>query len=117
MGKRTGNAAKRWAAHLAAAKHAGMTLSKYAQANRLSVSSLYMARHLEARGSATGGAGERASKQFVPVKLSSSASPSSSARVRARLANGVALEIELADAQSNLLGAFVSTLARLPCSD
>lgn len=113
----------RWSPHLAAARDEGKTLSEYARGRGLSRHTLYAARQMM-RGVESkpgrlprGRAGRRtkplASSTFAAVKLSgcSAALAGSAPRLRARLANGVTVELECGGVNEMLLVAAIRALA------
>lgn len=113
----------RWKPHLVAAKREGKTLNAYARSHGLSACTLYAARQiLQAMNGGLASArpahvksshGNRVpNSAFAPVKVATPVLPSagSSARLQARLPNGVMLELTGADAV--LLGVAIQRLAR-----
>jgi len=98
---------------VAAAEREGTSLAHYARERGLSANNLYAARYNERRL-----VGARARRSaFVPIKLTEAGHASSSARVRASLPNGVVLELFVGEQDTRLLGALLTSLSSLPCSD
>ncbi|MGH7423257.1 MAG: IS66 family insertion sequence element accessory protein TnpA [Candidatus Methylomirabilales bacterium] len=108
---------ERWRGHLAAAQRRGVTLAQYAREQGLSRHTLYAARQQLQREAAASGRRRRPEAKvvmkqspFVAVRVTPGA-----AVVRARLANGVALEFGALAAGDYT--ALLATLAALPCSN
>jgi hypothetical protein len=114
---------ERWLPHLEAAKREGKTVNAYARSRGLAACTLYAARQMlsDAHGERTskrkGPSQHSVSKAvsgtaFAAVKLAAPVVPLSrpSARLQARLPNGVMLELAGADAA--LLAVAIKTLAR-----
>lgn len=115
----------RWSPHLAAAKRAGETLTQYARSRGLSRHTLYAARQMLRVMSGKPAVQRRprvlraASKSlpesaFAAVNLSALSQSVSGAapRLRARLPNGVMLELTWDGAETALLAAAIDALAR-----
>ncbi|MFM9969160.1 MAG: hypothetical protein ACKVQK_12270 [Burkholderiales bacterium] len=120
----------RWGPHLVAAKREGVSLAQYARVNGLSVYSLYAAREtirkvagksLPSRQSATprdvgklvpksSGISMSSSSSFAPVKVVRLDAPRFGvlAQLRARLPNGV--RVELIDADAEVVSAAIQAL-------
>lgn len=103
-----------WSWHLAQAGRQNKTLAQYAREHRVSVSSLYNARHASKR------LGQELSGRpapFVPVKLVAPLAANDRMSVQARLRNGVTVDLPVVDESADSLWALLNVLSRLPCSD
>jgi len=111
----------RWGPHLCAAKQAGMSLTQYAAEHGLSRHTLYAARQMlkaSARiGCGASAVGAQSSPAFSEVRLvaqpiAALALPRASGpSLRARLPNGIALELSCDGAHATLVRALIDALA------
>ncbi len=111
----------RWGPHLRAAKQAGMSLTQYAAEHGLSRHTLYAARQMlkaSARiGRGASAVGAQSSPAFSEMRLvaqpiAALALPRASGpNLRARLPNGIALELSCEGAHATLVRALIDALA------
>jgi hypothetical protein len=112
----------RWEPHLRAAKRQGKSVKQYAAEHGLSAYTLYAAREMLKARACAGGSEERAGSglpAFAEVKLRQSQEAtvdlpvvSIAPRLRARLPNGVALELCCEGTDASVIRTVIDALAR-----
>ncbi len=104
----------RWEPMLVEAEQLGWSLARYARERGVAQSCLYAARSMIMKRDGGSSVLVRSAKRFVEVRVNHR--PTSDARLRAQLPNGVVMEMLVDGNSRDAVGALVSALGALPCS-
>ncbi len=105
---------KRWEPMLVEAEQLGWSVARYAKERGVAKSCLYAARSMILKRDRGSSEMVSSAKPFVEVRVNNR--PTSEARLRAQLPNGVVMEMLVDGNSRDAVGALVSALGALPCS-